>query len=85
MMMNLSNPLPPIRLAYETAQDSFRVAKRAIKTQHPPARQRLLQRTYFESHDLTEAERIIAQFKKQKVYISSLKYLKIAYKFLLIN
>jgi hypothetical protein len=24
--MNLSNPLPPIRLAYEAAQESFRVA-----------------------------------------------------------
>ncbi len=40
-----SNPLPPIWQAYKTAQDSFRIAKRAIKTEYPPARQRLLQRT----------------------------------------
>lgn len=59
--MNLSNPLPPIRLAYKTAYDSFRVAKRAIKTEHPQTKQRLLQRTDFEIHTLTDAERLIVQ------------------------
>ena len=60
-MMNLSNPLPPIRLAYKTAYDSFRVAKRAIKTQNPQIKQRLLQRTDFEIHSLTDAEHLIVQ------------------------
>jgi len=59
--MNLSNPLPPIRLAYETAQESFRVAQRAIKTQQPTVRQRLLQRTQLETQTLNEAEHLITQ------------------------
>ncbi len=59
--MNLSNPLPPIRLAYEAAQESFRVARRAIKTQQPTVRQRLLQRTQLETQTLNEAEHLITQ------------------------
>jgi hypothetical protein len=54
------NPLPPIKLAYETAQDSFRIARRALKTQHP-SRQRLLQRTVLDTQTLSEAERLINQ------------------------
>ncbi len=59
--MNLFNPLPSIRLAYETAQESFRVARRAIKTQQPAIRQRLLQRTGLETQTLNEAEYLIIQ------------------------
>lgn len=55
------NPLPPIKQAYDIAQDSFRIAKRALKTQHPPTRQRLLQRTTLEMQTLREAERVINQ------------------------
>jgi hypothetical protein len=61
MIMNLSNPLPPIRQAYEAAQGCFRVARRAIKTQHPQTKQRLLQRTDFETQTLADAELMIIQ------------------------
>ncbi len=39
------NPLPQMLLAYDTAQESYKIVKRAIKTQEQKARQRLLQRT----------------------------------------
>jgi hypothetical protein len=77
--MNLSNPLPPIRLAYETAQESFRVARRAIKTQQPTIRQRLLQRTQLETQTLNEAEHLITQNiqKPEKPMGSSLRICRI--------
>jgi len=60
-----SNPLPPIWQAYKTAQDSFRIAKRAIKTEYPPARQRLLQRTEMETQSITEAECLLEKSNKE--------------------
>ncbi|HID98796.1 MAG TPA: hypothetical protein EYP59_00695, partial [Thiotrichaceae bacterium] len=60
-----SNPLPPIWQAYKTAQDSFRIAKRAIKTEYQPARQRLLQRTEMETQSITEAECLLEKSNKE--------------------
>jgi len=58
--MNFLNPLLPLRQLYETAQDSFTITKRAVKTTEPKARQRLLQRTDLETPTSLEAERVIA-------------------------
>jgi hypothetical protein len=63
--MNLSNPLPPIWQAYKTAQDSFRIAKRAIKTDEPKARQRLLQRTDLETKTTIDAEHLIRESENE--------------------
>ncbi len=57
--MNFLNPLLPLQQAYKTAHDSFTIAKRAIKTSEPTARQRLLQRTDLETLTILEAERVI--------------------------
>ena len=53
--MNFINPLLPIKQAYETTEDSFKIANRAVKTTEPKARQRLLQRTHVEIRTITEA------------------------------
>jgi len=63
--MSLSNPLPPIWQAYKTAQDSFRIAKRAIKTNEPKTKQRLLQRTDIETETIIDAERLIEESKNE--------------------
>jgi len=63
--MSLTNPLPPIWQAYKTAQDSFRIAKRAIKTSEPKARQRLLQRTEIETETIIDAEILIEESKNE--------------------
>lgn len=63
--MSLFNPLPPIWQAYKTAQDSFRIAKRAIKTNDPKAKQRLLQRTDIETETIIDAERLIEESKNE--------------------
>ncbi len=57
--MNFLNPLLPLKQLYETAQDSFTITKRAIKTTEPKARQRLLQRTDLETPTSSDAERVI--------------------------
>jgi hypothetical protein len=59
--MNFLNPLLPLKQAYKTAHDSFTIAKRAIKTSEPQARQRLLQRTDLETTTISEAERVIVE------------------------
>jgi hypothetical protein len=60
--MNLTvNPLPPLKQAYDIAQDSFRIAKRALHTQHPQIRLRLLQRTLLDTQVTRDAERLINQ------------------------
>lgn len=63
--MSLSNPLPPIWQAYKTAQDSFRIAKRAIKTNEPKAKHRLLQRTDLETETMSNAEHLIDESKNE--------------------
>ncbi len=60
-----SNPLPPILEAYETAKDSFKIAKRAIQTQTPQARTRLLQRTGVENTTLSEAQRRLEDSQRE--------------------
>ena len=60
-----SYPLPSIWQAYQTTQDSLRITKRAIKTAHPPARQRLLQRTEIEKQSITEAEELLEKSSKE--------------------
>jgi hypothetical protein len=60
-----SNPLPPMLQAYETARDSFKIAKRAIKTVNSPARQRLLQRTCVDRATLTDAECMIEESQSE--------------------
>lgn len=63
--MSLFNPLPPIWQAYKTAQDSFRIAKRAIKTNEPKTKQRLLQRTDIETETIIDAKRLIEESKNE--------------------
>jgi hypothetical protein len=63
--MSLSNPLPNIWQAYKTAQYSFRIAKRAIKTNEPKTKQRLLQRTDIETETIIDAERLIEESKNE--------------------
>lgn len=60
-----SNPLHPMLLVYKTARDSFKIAIRAIKTQEPIARQRLLQRTCVETPTFNNAERMIEESNKE--------------------
>lgn len=60
-----SNPLPQMLLAYNMTKDSFRIAKRAIKTQEPITRQRLLQRTCVETSPLIDAERMIEKSNQE--------------------
>jgi hypothetical protein len=60
-----SNPLPQMLSAYDMSKDSFRIAKRALKTQEPKARQRLLQRTCIETPTLIEAERMIEESNQE--------------------
>ncbi len=60
-----SNPLIPMRLAYDTAKECYKIANRAIKTKEQTARKRLLQRTRLETEIITEAEAIIKESNKQ--------------------
>jgi hypothetical protein len=60
-----SNPLPQMLLVYDMAKDSFRIARRAIKTQEPIAKQRLLQRTCVETQTITNAEHKIKESNKE--------------------
>jgi len=59
--MNFLNPLLPLKQSYKTSRDSFTIAKRAIKTSEPKARQRLLQRTDLETLTISEAEQSIIE------------------------
>ena len=61
----LSNPLPPIWEAYKTTEDSFKIAKRAIKTKNPNERPRLLQRTDVSIHPVDVAEGLIEKSQKE--------------------
>jgi hypothetical protein len=63
--MNFINPLPPIKQVYETAKDSFRIARRVVKIVDPKTRQRLLQHTNVEAQTMTEAERVIETSKQE--------------------
>jgi len=67
-----SSPLYSKLLVYETARDSFRIAKRAIKTKEPIARQRLLQRTNVETQTITDAERMIKESHKESEDLQTL-------------
>ncbi len=60
-----SNPLPQMRLAYDTVQESYKIAERAIKTKDPKTRLRLLQRTRLEKESLANAEQIIKASHKE--------------------
>ncbi len=63
--MNFLNPLPIIWQAYDMAQNSFTITRRAIKTTEPRARLRLLQRTRVEAQTIIEAERTIQESKDE--------------------
>ncbi len=62
--MNL-NPLPQMLLVYKVTRDSFRIAERAIQTQNPTTRQRLLQRTVVENQNIIDAKLIIQKSIKE--------------------
>jgi len=67
----LSNPLPPLLEIYKVTEDSFKIAKRAIKTQNPKERPRLLQRTDISIYPVDEAEHLIekSQKKAEKLFV----------------
>jgi hypothetical protein len=60
-----SNPLPPLWEAYKTTEDSFKIAKRAIKTGNPKESQRLLQRTAISLQPIILAEQMIEKSQKE--------------------
>ncbi len=60
-----SNPLPPLWEVYKTTEDSFKIAKRAIKTGNPKDRQRLLQRTAIFLQPIVLAEQLIEKSQKE--------------------
>lgn len=59
-----SNPLPPLWEAHKTTEDSFKMAKRALKTGNPKDRQRLLQRTAISLQPVPMAEQMIETSQK---------------------
>ncbi|EDN65937.1 hypothetical protein BGP_4745 [Beggiatoa sp. PS] len=61
----LSNPLPALLETYKITEDSFKIAKRAIKTKNPKERPRLLQRTDISVHPVDTAERLIEKSQKE--------------------
>ena len=74
--MNFSNPLLPIWQAYKTTQDSFIITKRAIKTNEPKTKQRLLQRTDIENKTIIDAERLIDELMLRSLLPNATRILR---------